>query len=601
MRESRRVNRPALEAFERDPFTPKKLRKLCGSLSPLASLSIGSSVGQIPEGQISSTNLLFNTFDPQLPAGGSWNPNGAVTLTISNAPQWNAGFIAVGFGSTNGAAGFFDNATIVALPATQYTVQGQFSVTNTLLTNLGGVQPASNRVRMAVNWTGGVAREDSIDFNPATGEIYTTSAGVTNINISTFQGTLDSAQVGSTTPRGAHIFVVQVTFTTPATPAATNAGDFRLYPMASTAGTTGRVACGGFQVETGTVATTFVSTLPGATNDGHLGLLPRYLLDLSSPQIFITAAAANRAGNNTDCGTSYIINTNGAVFGLGTAPDVGHYVDVYFIGTTFCSIQATSIVGPGLPVAGVAVVTIPFDGTTPAGGIGPYNCFAARFTLRVNTPGAEIWEMAEIGTTHGTILFTANGNFAAGFGLTAIWVDGAGGGGGGGGAAAVNSAAGGGNGGNAVKDKALITVPGTTYAITIGAKGNGGAAGNNNGTAGGNTTIGALLTINGGTFGNGAASGAVQGPQGFPAANSGAGSGSIGMLTTVANYGGQGGGNLFSAPQLLEAFGSNPNGSAAGSVGGGLGQGGTGGVSGTVGGAAAAGGDGTAGFASIRW
>jgi hypothetical protein len=124
------------------------------------------------------------------------------------------------------------------------------------------------------------------------------------------------------------------------------------------------------------------------------------------------------------------------------------------------------------------------------------------------------------------VYFTSSGTFtkASYPWLRAIKVKVQGGGGGGGGASATTAgqlSIGGAGGGGAYAESFITNIVGLDASITVtrGAGGTGGTAGNNNGTAGGASSFGALVSANGGNFGEGriaqSASAGNSGPSGF--------------------------------------------------------------------------------------
>lgn len=162
----------------------------------------------------------------------------------------------------------------------------------------------------------------------------------------------------------------------------------------------------------------------------------------------------------------------------------------------------------------------------------------------------------------------------------------AGGGGGGGAAsgAAPQAAAGGGGGSGGTSilyGVAVGTISGQT--VTVGAGGNGGAAGNNNGSAGNASSVGAVITTNGGSGGNGSQSLAATGAGRIGGAGGAQGSG--GSVNIAGGAGGTGIVNGVSTIFVSGAGGSSfwgggvigVNTSAAGNNGVAYGAGGSGG------------------------
>ncbi|HYD55479.1 MAG TPA: hypothetical protein VEB41_01085, partial [Burkholderiales bacterium] len=96
-------------------------------------------------------------------------------------------------------------------------------------------------------------------------------------------------------------------------------------------------------------------------------------------------------------------------------------------------------------------------------------------------------------------VFTGNGQFTAPAGVTSIDYLVVGGGGGGGGVASTNNAGGAGGGGaGGFRTGATAVTPLANYAVTVGAGGTPGVGGSTQGGNGGPSSIGALITSNGG-------------------------------------------------------------------------------------------------------
>ena len=127
------------------------------------------------------------------------------------------------------------------------------------------------------------------------------------------------------------------------------------------------------------------------------------------------------------------------------------------------------------------------------------------------------------------VKFTSNTTWTAPAGITRVKARGWGGGAGGGGANGAGSAAAGASGGGYFEGVYTV-VPGTSYAITVGAGGAGGT-GSGNGTTGGATSFASFATANGGTGGAGT-SGTVQ------TATVTGGTATGGMLNITGNGGG---------------------------------------------------------------
>jgi len=213
---------------------------------------------------------------------------------------------------------------------------------------------------------------------------------------------------------------------------------------------------------------------------------------------------------------------------------------------------------------------------------------------------------------HGSVTFTANGNWTCPAGVTTAYFSGVGGGGGAGsgGSASGSGIGGGGGGGGAgtpLIHSAFTVVPGTVYAVVIGTAGVGGAAvasgSGNNGTAGGATTVAALsISLAGGGAGLGGTNSVGTAAGGVGGA--GSPGGSYGSDAVASAGGGNGG------PGASSSFGGGGgagrggvSGGLAGSNGGGYGSGGGGGGGSYTAGAGtgAAGGNGMPGYLKIEW
>jgi hypothetical protein len=211
-----------------------------------------------------------------------------------------------------------------------------------------------------------------------------------------------------------------------------------------------------------------------------------------------------------------------------------------------------------------------------------------------------------------TAVFAANGSFTVPPGVTSIYASGCAGGGGGGGGAGggtnnVGSGGGGGGAGQSAIKQRLTVVPGTIYAISIGAGGAAGTSGAGAGGAGGagtHSAIGARLVLSAGLGGAGGIQGnpaitGVTGGAGFPA---GGESGNSGSNSIGGGYGGPGASNPFGGGGAGGKSGHGAAGSAAVSASGaGSGGGGGGGVTQLNVGNGGGGGAGAGGFLVIEW
>lgn len=200
--------------------------------------------------------------------------------------------------------------------------------------------------------------------------------------------------------------------------------------------------------------------------------------------------------------------------------------------------------------------------------------------------------------------FTSNGTYTPNQYMVSCLIQlvGAGGGGGGCTAAAASglNGAGGGGGGAYAEFVFPRSTIGASQAVSIGAFGAGGAAGNNPGTFGGATSVGTLISADGGNGGNGATAaasgtGGLGGTGGtlalFVGATGGSGATASSLNVNGPIYGGSGGNSPF-------GFGGRSSVNTAGLTGSGYGSGG-GGASDFNATSARAGGNGTPGFVRI--
>ncbi|MEI9569425.1 hypothetical protein V5080_03450 [Atlantibacter hermannii] len=217
-------------------------------------------------------------------------------------------------------------------------------------------------------------------------------------------------------------------------------------------------------------------------------------------------------------------------------------------------------------------------------------------------------------TPRGQVSFSSSASFTVPDGVYKIYASGCGGGGGGGGGGGnptTGSSGGGGGGGgagNIAINQSVTVVPGQTYTVTIGARGNGGAnsgssgSDGKNGTAGGTTSFGSLLTLSGGGAGLGGVSGGNPSPGGgFGGAPGGSDGGDGNFTTAVATgNGGVGASGPFGVNGGRGRSGT-PGRSGYAATGYGTGGGGGGGSYGSGGGIGAAGGNGSPGILIVRW
>lgn len=552
-------------------FKPAKLRGCFGGLTQGPAFSVGSAIGQLIEANNSSANRVIGSFLPTV-ASGNWALNGTALLSSDPVNQWDANFIPSQLTSQNGAADFVSAVGFPAGAATQYTISAQFSVDPNL-----GLANASKLMRFAVFFTAGATREDSITFNPVTGVLVSSTAGIANISIKFF----------ASVANGKTIQILAISFTTPVPPAGGGNGQLRIYPNINAG--VGVVEGGAFQAESGTIASAYMATGNGNTiHTRPLGTMPRLSVDRN--EISESLALAYSYVSGADNGK--LFQLNGQTLTLSIDAANGEEIDIIGAGTI--TVAGGGNLGvSGAPIAGITSVVVPSDITNKIYNVNGYHAVAI-------TGG--LWQLSAIGSNHGVQVFTANGTFTPALGTGNMFLDASAGGGAGGGVPNTlnNAGAGGGGAGGNTKDGIFAVTPGTGVAITIGAAG-AAAGGGGNGGAGGNTIIGALLTLTGGTGGTGVSVSGTStgGGTAGGGGNLGAGVGQdgFGVAGTFA-LSGAGGTGIFGAggPQV----GAQGAGQTAGKNGTGPGGGGGGAASGPTGGAALAG-NGAAGFAAISW
>lgn len=217
------------------------------------------------------------------------------------------------------------------------------------------------------------------------------------------------------------------------------------------------------------------------------------------------------------------------------------------------------------------------------------------------------------GVIKGLSRYIANGSWTAPLNVSTAYISGCAGGGGGGGGGgtggqASNWGAGGGAGGGAGQSAIrvpIIVVPGTTYAISIGAAGSGAAtkatANGSPGVSGGTTSFAALLSLagGGGGFAGNQAQVNASGPGADPSTGYPGGGG--GQDGAFAGNGGTGGAGPFGGGGAPGRAGISNGGDGQAGGGFGAGGGGGGGAWGSVGGPGGRGGNGTAGSLYVEW
>lgn len=288
-----------------------------GQLTAFNALPYGSAIGNIPDPQPRSTNLLLDTHFPEtVAAGGLWTENG-VNILETFQYQWDAGFVPVYItGDWTDINAYASNSSVVAAAATIYTVQGEFTVDSEVAIL---DENASRSVRFLIRWTGGVAREDYIDFNPSSGLVTATSAGVDSAQITPFSALISNDEFPPLT-NGVYIRILKVSFTTIATPALTTAGEFRIYPQRLTPfEDDADVLAGGFQVKAFPVPTAFQPTNRVKTFANILGQIPRQNANIAYAVELLTASQEYEAV--ADNGKVWRTTTAGITITLGNGID----------------------------------------------------------------------------------------------------------------------------------------------------------------------------------------------------------------------------------------------------------------------------------------
>ncbi len=171
---------------------------------------------------------------------------------------------------------------------------------------------------------------------------------------------------------------------------------------------------------------------------------------------------------------------------------------------------------------------------------------AGNSSYNVATP---VTQLLKVLTVIRTVITTAGtSTWTCPAGVTSIKVE-AWGGGGSGGSTSTGGLGGGGAGGSYVAHSAVSVVPGSSYALTVGAGGIPSSNGNSSGTAGGATTFASTLPVvaNGGAFGNKAiGTGTLNTAFGLGGTNTNSGSGgttyALGTNGSNATFGNSGSG-----------------------------------------------------------
>lgn len=343
---------------------------ICSSeLTSIAPFSVGSAIGQVPQGQQASTNLLKNTAGPITGAGGNWTANGGATITQDVTRKFDAGFFPTvihGALTTDNVS----NNSVVPVVGTAYTVSAYFSVAPSM-----GLANNSPQVRFTITFNGN-GIESGITFSPANGGILSVSAAVTSAH---------STQDVVTLPNGTTAVLYRMDFTVTA-PAASTTGTLRIYARSDANGN-GDVMAGGFQVEPTTSPTAFIPTasLEG-TRQRTVGALPQQMTRQFITPVHLNADYVYQPG--VDNGCAFVFDTTNKTFTLAniTGTNDGEWCIVQNSNAGFTAISTVGsggilIFGPGLPVAGVTGVNLPLAGT---GAQTPNACIMARWDATLN-------------------------------------------------------------------------------------------------------------------------------------------------------------------------------------------------------------------------
>lgn len=189
-------------------------------------------------------------------------------------------------------------------------------------------------------------------------------------------------------------------------------------------------------------------------------------------------------------------------------------------GTYSVNLLPVSVAGAGFTVFiknyGTGVITITADGTdkifSPGGAVAGDNSIILQGCMLFQCNGTD-WHVLTAIPNHGKEVFTGNGSFTVPAGVQTIWITAAAGGGGGGDDGFMNM---GGGAGECVSADEHTVIPGTVYTVTVGQGGSGnvGAVAPDPGST---TSVGALVSLTGGSEGDPAGGGGVGGgPGGGP-------------------------------------------------------------------------------------
>jgi hypothetical protein len=287
---------------------------------------------------------------------------------------------------------------------------------------------------------------------------------------------------------------------------------------------------------------------------------------LPAPTRTRTEVVANYTIKDTDAGNELVMTVTGKIFQLPLAAD---FADNFVY---LQSLNGTTTITSN----GTEKIYLPYDvtgATTMVIGSGYYD------TVQLQSDSVG-WHVVTItALKYALQVLTGSGNWTCPVNVRQICVTASAGGGGGAGAAVAGIDAGGGGDAGGFTYKQLVTVvPGTVYAYAVGAAGTAGTNAPGAGGNGGGTSLGALVSLNGGTGG---------------AINSGL------IIAASFAYSGMGKGGMLGSggrPKIVYSGGT----SVAGEAGIGYGSGGSGGAS-VVTSSAVTGAAGAAGLLILEW
>ena len=440
-----------------------------GSASGLVA---GTVINTVPKFEPQSTNLCLwsQAFD-----NGAWTGTAVVTPDSTVAPDGT--LTADTLNDNTGALLDKAQAVAIANDGLPYVASCYF---------LAG-SSADSRIDFTLS--GGTPVTGYIEFNPASGAIIAGSG--TAYSVAAFQ-------IGAQTWLRAQVTVINNN-------SGNTTGTISIKPAAASVGATGTVIAWGVNVEKQLAATGYIPTA-GAAVTRPAGKIAPWLLNVAET---ILAKVTTYAVDAISDSGKLITGSGTFNVSLPAAASAGNgfWFEVRNIGTGTLSLVANGaekIYLPGDIVAGNSTVTLPYSGSLT----GPYNVSG----LRLACDGVA-WYATSTCETHGVQRFTSNGTWTAPQGVTAAWVTAIGGGGNGGAGDNVTLSGAGGGAGTTASRVLVAVVPGTGYAVTIGA-------------AGGTTSLGALVSCAGGSNGSaGSAGGQFGGQAGMSTGSLAGGSG----------------------------------------------------------------------------